>query len=92
MSTITFDVRKAVNDLKTAGASEELATAIVRIVGESSTNAPVLRNGTLDRAQFRLALSTVELRITKRFAWISLGVLGGSIFCSVVMSVSLLSG
>ena len=92
MSTITFDIRKAVKDLQAAGASEDLATAIVRIVDESSTNAPIPSNEVFDRAQIRLALSTVELRITKRFAWISLGVLGGSIFSSVVMSVSLLAG
>ena len=92
MATIALDTHKAVKDLQAAGASEDLATAIVRIVGEYSTDDPNRKDESSNQAQIRLALSTVELRITNRFAWISLGVLGGSIFCSVVMSVSLLSG
>lgn len=92
MTATMFDTYKAVKSLEAAGASEELARAVVRIIDASATKDPIQRNEALDRAQIRPALSTVELRITKRFAWISLGVLGGSIFCSVVMSISLLSG
>lgn len=89
---MTFDTNKAVHDLKAAGASEVLAKTVVRIIGESASKDVMPRNETLDRSQIGLAISTVELRITKRFAWISLGVLGGSIFTSVVMSVSILAG
>ena len=84
---MTFDTHKAVQDLKAAGASEDLARAVVRIIGDSSLKDAMPRNETLDRAQIRLALSTVELRVTKRFAWLSLGVLGCAVFTSLMMII-----
>ncbi|MYA60541.1 MAG: hypothetical protein F4X40_08340 [Chloroflexi bacterium] len=92
MTTTTFDSHKAIQDLKAAGASDDLARAVVQIIGDSAAKDAMPRNESVDRTDISLAISTVELRITKRFAWISLGVLGVSIFSSVVMSVSLLAG
>ena len=87
MATTTFDSHKAMQNLKAAGASEELARVVVRIIEESTAKDAMPKNETLDRAQIRLALSTVELRITKRFAWLSLGVFGCAVFTSFMMII-----
>lgn len=87
MAMTTFDTHKAIKDLKAAGASEDLARAVVQVIGDSAVKDTMPRNETLDRAQIRLALSTVELRITKRFAWLSLGVFGCAVFTSLMMIV-----
>ena len=87
MATTTFDTHKAVCDLKAAGASDDLARAVVQIIRDSVSKDAMPRNETLDRTQIRLALSTVELRITKRFAWLSLGVFGCAVFTSLMMIV-----
>ena len=91
MATIAFDSQKAIKDLRAAGASDDLANAVVRIIGESSTMNSVTRNESLDSANLKLALGDLEVRITNRFAWISLGVMGVSIFSSLVLSISLLA-
>ena len=91
MATITFDAHKAVKDLEAAGASEDLARAVVRIVGDPSVISSITKDESLESAKMRIALGDLEVRITNRFAWISLGVTGVSIFSSLVLSVSLLS-
>ena len=90
MATMAFDTHKAVQDLKAAGASEDLARAVVRIISDSAARDVVPRDETLDRAQIRLALSTVELRITERFAWLSLGVFGSAVFTSLMLIIPFL--
>ena len=91
MATIAFDTHKAVSDLKAAGASEDLARAVVRIIGDSATKDAITRNETFESANLKLALGDLEVRITNRFAWISLGVMGVSIFSSLVLSISFLA-
>lgn len=91
MSTIMFDTYRAMKDLEAAGASEDLARAVVQIIGESMARDENRRKATIDSSEMRLALGDLEVRITNRFAWISLGVMGVSIFCSLVLSISLLT-
>ena len=86
MATIAFDIQKAVKDLEAAGASEDLARAVVRIISDSATKDTNPRDESFDSAKIKLALGDLEVRITNRFAWISLGVLGASTFCSLVLS------
>ena len=86
MSTMTLDTQKAIEYLKTAGASEDLARAVVRIISDSATKDTNPRDESFDSAKIKLALGDLEVRITNRFAWISLGVLGASTFCSLVLS------
>ena len=87
MTATMFDAQKAIQDLKAAGASDDLARAVVQIICESAVKDTMPRNETLDRAQIRLALSAVELRVTKRFAWLSLGVFGCAVFTSLMMTI-----
>lgn len=91
MATIAFDAQNAVKDLKAAGANEDLARAVVRIIGESTAKDAIPRDKTFESAKLKLALGDLEVRITNRFAWISFGVLGVSIFSSIVLSISLLA-
>lgn len=91
MSTMMFDTHKAVRNLKAAGASEDLARAVVQIVCESAVKDAMPRNASFDPTKMGLALGDLEVRITNRFAWISLGVMSVSIFCSLMLSMSLLA-
>ena len=91
MATIAFDTHKAVKDLEAAGATEDLARAVVRIIGDSAAKDLKPKDEALDSAKMRLALGDLEVRITNRVMWISFGVTGVSIFSSIVLSVSILS-
>lgn len=82
MATMAFDTYKAVKDLKEAGADENLAWAMVGMVGEAlsenvAMKADVANLSTkTDVADLLVEIRQLETRMTTRFVWIALGLIG----------------
>lgn len=89
---MAFDKYKAVKHLEAAGASEELARAVIQVIFETTPTDEVRVNDAKESAKMRLALGDLEVRLTNRLALIALGVMGVSIFSSLTLSVAILSG
>lgn len=68
-----FDTYKAVKDLEQAGIDENVARVMVGMVGNAMTENVVTKT---DIADLRAEIRELEARMTVRFVWMSLGIVG----------------
>lgn len=73
MATRTFDTYKAVKDLEQVGIDENVARVMVGVVGDAMTENVATKT---DIADLRAEIRELEARMTVRFVWMSLGIVG----------------
>ena len=73
MTMKMFDTYKAVKDLEQAGIDENVARVMVGMVGNAMTENVVTKT---DIADLRAEIRELEARMTVRFVWMSLGIVG----------------
>lgn len=82
MATMAFDTYKAVEALKDAGADENLARAMVGVVGGALSENVAMKTDVVnlatktDIAEILVEIRQLETRMTTRFVWIALGLIG----------------
>ena len=82
MATMAFDTYKAVEALKDAGADESLARAMVGVVGGVLSENVAMKTDVVnlatktDIAEILVEIRQLETRMTTRFVWIALGLIG----------------
>lgn len=87
MATRTFDTYKAVKDLEQVGIDEDVARVMVGMVGDAMTE-NVATKADLEnlRLEIKADMQALESRMTVRFVWMSLGIVG---LTSTIMGVLL---
>ena len=73
MATRTFDTYKAVKDLEQVGIDEDVARVMVGMVGDAMTENVATKT---DIADLRAEIRELEARMTVRFVWMALGIVG----------------
>lgn len=68
-----FDTYKAVKDLEQVGIDENVARVMVGVVGDAMTENVATK---ADIADIRAEIRELEARMTVRFVWMSLGIVG----------------
>ena len=68
-----FDTYKAVKDLEQVGIDEDVARVMVGMVGNAMTENVATKT---DIADLRAEIRELEARMTVRFVWMSLGIVG----------------
>ena len=73
MAMKMFDTYKAVKDLEQVGIDENVARVMVGVVGDAMTENVATKT---DIADLRAEIRESEARMTLRFVWMSLGIVG----------------
>ena len=73
MATRIFDTYKAVKNLERVGVGEDVARVMVGMVGDAMTENVATKT---DIADLRAEIRELEARMTVRFVWMSLGIVG----------------
>ena len=73
MAMKMFDTYKAVKDLEQVGIDEDVARVMVGMVGDAMTENVATKT---DIADLRSEIRELEARMTVRFVWMSLGIVG----------------
>ena len=73
MAMKMFDTYKAVKDLEQVGIDENVARVMVGVVGDAMTENVATK---ADIADIRAEIRELEARMTVRFVWMSLGIVG----------------
>ena len=73
MAMKMFDTYKAVKDLKRVGVDENVARVMAGMVGDAMTENVATKT---DIADLRAEIRESEARMTLRFVWMSLGIVG----------------